>query len=169
MTAVYHLGYSDFRSSKVRKPVTGDLVWSVPTLTTLNPIGAPIAHMGLHVSAVVHNYNTTLFCLLTRRSGLIYGASDWSRSNVVSSKERGSSMGSRWVKTVAYGSWARRAASTSSAMSCPRWTVQAPGTRMWVETKARCPACLAAQGVELHALRSKRVQYLIDLVLDVLV
>ena len=61
MTAVYHLGYSDFRSSKVRKPVTGDLVWSVPTLTTLNPIGAPIAHMGLHVSAVVHNYNTTLF------------------------------------------------------------------------------------------------------------
>jgi hypothetical protein len=61
MTAVYHLGYSDFRSSKVRKPVTGDLVWSVPTLATLNPIGAPIAHMGLHVSAVVHNYNTTLF------------------------------------------------------------------------------------------------------------
>jgi hypothetical protein len=61
MTAVYHLGYSDFRSSKLRKPVTGDLVWSVPTLATLNPIGAPIAHMGLHVSAVVHNYNTTLF------------------------------------------------------------------------------------------------------------
>jgi hypothetical protein len=61
MTAVYHLGYSDFRSSKVRKPVTGDLVWSMPTLLTLNPIGAPIAHIGLHVTAVVHNYNTNLF------------------------------------------------------------------------------------------------------------
>jgi hypothetical protein len=61
MTAVYHLGYSDFRSSKLRKPVTGDLVWSVPTLATLNPIGAPIAHMGLHVTAVVDDYNTTLF------------------------------------------------------------------------------------------------------------
>ena len=61
MTAVYHLGYSDFRSSKLRKPVTGDLVWSVPTLATLNPIGAPIAHMGLHVTAVVDAYNTTLF------------------------------------------------------------------------------------------------------------
>jgi hypothetical protein len=61
MTAVYHLGYSDFRTDKLRKPVTGDLVWSVPTLATLNPIGAPIAHVGLHVGAVVHNYDTDLF------------------------------------------------------------------------------------------------------------
>jgi hypothetical protein len=61
MTAVYHAGYSDFRSEKLRKPVTGDLVWSVPTLATLNPIGAPMAHVGLHVGAVVHNYDTELF------------------------------------------------------------------------------------------------------------
>jgi len=61
MTAVYHAGYSDFRSDKLRKPVTGDLIWSVPTLATLNPIGAPIAHVGLHVGAVVHSYNTDLF------------------------------------------------------------------------------------------------------------
>jgi hypothetical protein len=61
MTAVYHAGYSDFRSDKLRKPVTGDLVWSVPTLATLNPMGAPIAHVGLHVGAVVHSYDTELF------------------------------------------------------------------------------------------------------------
>jgi hypothetical protein len=61
MTAVYHAGYSDFRSSKLSKPVTGDLVWSVPTLATLNPIGAPIAHAGLHVSAVFHNADSNLF------------------------------------------------------------------------------------------------------------
>jgi hypothetical protein len=61
MTAVYHAGYSDFRSDKLRKPITGDLIWSVPTLATLNPIGAPIAHIGLHVGAVVHNYDTDLF------------------------------------------------------------------------------------------------------------
>jgi hypothetical protein len=61
MTAVYHAGYSDFRSDKLRKPVTGDLVWSMPTLATLNPVGAPIAHVGLHVGAVVHNYDTNLF------------------------------------------------------------------------------------------------------------
>ncbi len=61
MTAVYHLGYSDFRSSKVRKPVLGDTIWSIPTLVTLNPLGAPIAHVGLHVSAVLHSYGTETF------------------------------------------------------------------------------------------------------------
>ena len=55
MTAVYHAGYSDFRSDKMRKTASGDLVWSVPTLATLNPIGAPVAHVSLHVGAVVHN------------------------------------------------------------------------------------------------------------------
>ena len=61
MTAVYHLGYSDFRSEKLRKPVAGDVVWSMPTLVTLNPIGAPIAHAGLHMSAVLHSYETDTF------------------------------------------------------------------------------------------------------------
>jgi len=61
MTAVYHAGYGDFRGAKLRKPVAGDLVWSVPTLATLNPVGAPIAHVGVHVSAIVHNYETDLF------------------------------------------------------------------------------------------------------------
>lgn len=61
MTAAYHLGYSDFRSEKVRKPVAGDVLWSVPTLLTLNPVGAPVAHMGLHVTAVLHDYETNLF------------------------------------------------------------------------------------------------------------
>ncbi len=61
MTAAYHLGYSDFRSSQLRSPMTGDVAWSIPTLITLNPIGAPIAHIGLHTSAVLHSYNTDLF------------------------------------------------------------------------------------------------------------
>lgn len=61
MTAVYHVGYSDFRSEKLRKPVAGDVVWSVPTLVTLNPIGAPVAHAGMHTSAVLHSYETDTF------------------------------------------------------------------------------------------------------------
>jgi peptidoglycan/LPS O-acetylase OafA/YrhL len=60
-TAVYHVGYPDFRGDKLRKPLVGDLVWSAPTLATLSPIGAPLAHIGLHVSAVVHAYNTDTF------------------------------------------------------------------------------------------------------------
>jgi hypothetical protein len=61
MTAVYHAGYSDFRSDKMRKPLTGDVVWSVPTLVTLNPMGAPIAHAGLHTTAVLHSSETETF------------------------------------------------------------------------------------------------------------
>lgn len=68
-TAVYHVGYSDFRGDKLRKPVAGDIVWSVPTLVTLSPLGAPIAHAGLHVSAVIHSYETDLF-LPPHKSGL---------------------------------------------------------------------------------------------------
>lgn len=61
ITATYHLGYSDFRSEKLRKPLVGDVIWSAPTLVTLSPLGAPIAHVGLHVSAVLHTYDTDTF------------------------------------------------------------------------------------------------------------
>jgi hypothetical protein len=61
LTAVYHAAYSDFRSGKVARPLAGDVAWSVPTLVTLNPLGAPIAHAGLHVSAVLHSYETDTF------------------------------------------------------------------------------------------------------------
>jgi hypothetical protein len=61
MTGVYHSGYSDFRSDKMRKPLVGDVAWSVPTLVTLNPVGAPIAHAALHTSAVLHSYDTDTF------------------------------------------------------------------------------------------------------------
>lgn len=61
MTAVYHLGYEQFRSSDIRSPLTGDVLWSMPTLLTLHPLGAPIAHIGLHVTAVLHSYDTDLF------------------------------------------------------------------------------------------------------------
>jgi hypothetical protein len=60
-TATYHLGYPDFRGSKVRKPIAGDLIWSAPTLVTLNPVGAPLAHVVLHVGAVTHSYETPTF------------------------------------------------------------------------------------------------------------
>jgi len=61
MTFAYHSGYSDFRSDKMSKPLRGDVIWSAPTLLTLNPIGAPIAHVGLHTTAVLHSYETDTF------------------------------------------------------------------------------------------------------------
>jgi D-alanyl-D-alanine carboxypeptidase len=78
ITAVYHLGYSDFRSEKLRKPVAGDVVWSAPTLLTLSPLGAPIAHAGLHVAAVVHSYDTDTF-LPPHRSSTSYSRPDLQR------------------------------------------------------------------------------------------
>ena len=44
----------------------GDVVWSVATLVTLNLVGAPIAHAGMHVTAVLHSYDTDLSCPGTR-------------------------------------------------------------------------------------------------------
>jgi hypothetical protein len=61
MTATYHLGYGEFRSSKLAKPLTGSAVWSAPTLLTLSPLGAPIAHAAMHVTAVLHSYQTDTF------------------------------------------------------------------------------------------------------------
>lgn len=61
MTAAYHAGYAQFRSGEIRSPVAGSTVWGLPTLLTLNPIGAPVAHAGMHVSAVLHSYETDLF------------------------------------------------------------------------------------------------------------
>ena len=69
MTAIYHSGYSDFRSDKMTKPLRGDVIWSAPTLLTLNPIGAPIAHVGLHTSAVLHSYRPTRSSRPTTRFG----------------------------------------------------------------------------------------------------
>ena len=65
-TAVYHLGYADFRGEKLRKPLLGDVMWSVPTLVTLSPFASPITHAGLHVSAVIHSYDGETFLPPTR-------------------------------------------------------------------------------------------------------
>lgn len=61
ITATYHAGYSEFRSAELARPLSGDVVWSMPTLLTLNPIGAPVAHAGLHTSAVLHSYETEIY------------------------------------------------------------------------------------------------------------
>jgi hypothetical protein len=61
MTAVYHAGYPEFRDGDVAKPLSGNAAWSLPTVLSANPIGSPIAHAGLHVTAVVESYETDVF------------------------------------------------------------------------------------------------------------
>jgi hypothetical protein len=61
VTTGYHLGYRDFRSAKISQPNIGSAITVLPTLLTANPIAAPVAHMGLHVAAVLHAPRTPLF------------------------------------------------------------------------------------------------------------
>ena len=58
LTAVYHLGYGQYREAGVRQPETGNTLISMPMLLTANPIGSIADHMAMHISAVAHTYET---------------------------------------------------------------------------------------------------------------
>jgi hypothetical protein len=61
MTTAYHLGYPEFRDGDVAKPLSGNAAWSLPTVLSANPIASPIAHAGMHVTAVLESYETDVF------------------------------------------------------------------------------------------------------------
>ncbi len=61
VTTAYHLGYPDFRSKKIIQPNVGNTIISIPTLIAANPLGSPIAHATMHVTAVIHAPRTDLF------------------------------------------------------------------------------------------------------------
>jgi hypothetical protein len=58
ITAVYHVGFSQYRHDGVGAPETGNAIISVPMLLTTNPIGSIADHMAMHISAVAHTYET---------------------------------------------------------------------------------------------------------------
>jgi hypothetical protein len=58
ITAVYHLGYEQYRQDGVGAPETGNTLISLPMLLTTNPIGSVADHMAMHISAVSHTYET---------------------------------------------------------------------------------------------------------------
>jgi len=60
-TTAYHLGYSDFRSKKIIQPNIGNSIMSVPTLVSANPVGSPVTHAIMHITAVIHSPKTELF------------------------------------------------------------------------------------------------------------
>jgi hypothetical protein len=61
ITAVYHLGYEQFREDGVGGPEIGNTIISVPAILTANPLGSLIAHASMHVAADVHAYETDTF------------------------------------------------------------------------------------------------------------
>ena len=58
ITAVYHLGFEQYREDGVGAPETGNTIISMPMLLSTNPIGSVADHAAMHVSAVAHSYET---------------------------------------------------------------------------------------------------------------
>ena len=61
VTATYHLGYPQYRQAGVSRPETGNVLISIPTLATANPLGSFVAHVSQHVAAVSHAYESRIF------------------------------------------------------------------------------------------------------------
>jgi hypothetical protein len=60
LTTAYHLGYSDFRSKKIIGPNIGNTIISIPTLVSGNPVGSPLVHAIMHITAIIHSPKTEL-------------------------------------------------------------------------------------------------------------
>lgn len=58
MTAIYHLGYEQYREDGIGAPETGNTIISLPMLPSATPIGSVADHAAMHVSAVIHSYET---------------------------------------------------------------------------------------------------------------
>lgn len=68
VTTAYHLGYRDFRSSRITMPNVGAVISGIPTLASANPVASPIAHVILHVTAVFHSPGSDLYLPPHRQS-----------------------------------------------------------------------------------------------------
>jgi hypothetical protein len=61
ITATYHWGYPQYRQDGLSRPETGNVLISVPTFVTANPVGSVVAHVSQHVGAVTHSYESRIF------------------------------------------------------------------------------------------------------------
>jgi hypothetical protein len=61
VTATYHLGYPQYRQDGVSRPETGNVLISIPTFATVNPVGSIVAHVSQHITAVTHAYESRIF------------------------------------------------------------------------------------------------------------
>ena len=60
VTAAYHLGYPEYRGPSLAGPVFGNIAFTLAYLLTMNPIGAIIRHIAMHMAAVLHGISTTV-------------------------------------------------------------------------------------------------------------
>ena len=61
ITATYHSGYPQYRQDGLSRPETGNVLISIPTFATANPVGSIVAHVSQHITAVTHAYESRIF------------------------------------------------------------------------------------------------------------
>ena len=61
VTASYHWGYPQYRQDGLGRPETGNVLISIPTFATANPVGSLVAHVAQHVTALTHAYESRIF------------------------------------------------------------------------------------------------------------
>jgi hypothetical protein len=61
ITATYHWGYPQYREDGLSRPETGNVLISIPTFATANPVGPVVAHVSQHVATVTHAYESRIF------------------------------------------------------------------------------------------------------------
>jgi len=61
VTATYHLGYPQYRHDGIGRPETGNILISIPTFATANPVGSFVAHASQHIAAITHAYESKIF------------------------------------------------------------------------------------------------------------
>lgn len=61
VTATYHWGYPQYRQDGLGRPEIGNVLISIPTFATVNPVGSVVAHVSQHITAVTHAYESRIF------------------------------------------------------------------------------------------------------------
>jgi hypothetical protein len=61
ITGTYHWGYRQYRQDGLQAPEQGNIIMTLPTLISGNPVGTIIAHATMHVTANVRSYETPVY------------------------------------------------------------------------------------------------------------
>jgi hypothetical protein len=60
VTALYHLGFAEFRGPELLQPLLGNGIITAGYLLTGSPLTSLIAHTLMHIAAVLHGMETTM-------------------------------------------------------------------------------------------------------------
>jgi hypothetical protein len=60
VTLAYHLGFAEYQGSGIGSPLIGNGIMSLGYIATGNPLTAVLAHMAMHVTAVLHGFTSAV-------------------------------------------------------------------------------------------------------------